>query len=124
MKEKVVYNTYYEHFENFKDAVFGFFSLLSNAGMDSELKNSLRRRVSDNFSPIQSNNSFLNFLPSVNVKAKLTMETIKRYNDRTKYSILNCCFEVMQELGFRNVLLIWRRFMRQYRLDHPKKSYR
>lgn len=54
MKERVVYNTYYEHFENFKDAVFGFFSLLSNAGMDSELKKSLRRRVSDNFSPIQA----------------------------------------------------------------------
>src|SRR4029079_6045457 len=54
MKERVVYNTYYEHFENFKDAVFGFFSLLSNAGTDSELKKYLRRRVSDNFSPIQA----------------------------------------------------------------------
>jgi transposase len=54
MKERVVYNTYYEHFENFKDAVFGFFSLLSNSGIDSELKKSLRRRVSDNFSPIQA----------------------------------------------------------------------
>ena len=54
MKERVVYNTYYEHFENFKDAVFGFFSLLSNAGTDSELKKSLCRRVSDNFSPIQA----------------------------------------------------------------------
>ena len=54
MKERVVYNTYYEHFENFKDAVFGFFSLLSNAGTDSELKKSLRRRVSDNFSQIQA----------------------------------------------------------------------
>jgi len=53
-KERVVYNTYYEHFENFKDAVFGFFSLLSNAGTDSELKKSLRHRVSDNFSPIQT----------------------------------------------------------------------
>ena len=38
MKERVVYNTYYEHFENFKDAIFGFFSLLSDAGKDSELK--------------------------------------------------------------------------------------
>jgi transposase len=54
MKERVVYNTYYEHFEDFKDAVFGFFSLLSNAGTDSELKKSLCHRVSDNFSPIHA----------------------------------------------------------------------
>ena len=54
MKERVVYNTYYEHFENFKDAVFGFFLLLSNAGTDSDLKKSLHQRVSDNFSPIQA----------------------------------------------------------------------
>jgi transposase len=54
MKERVVYNTYYEHFENFKDAIFGFFSILSDAGKDSELKKTLRRRVSDNFSPIQT----------------------------------------------------------------------
>jgi transposase len=54
MKERVVYNTYYEHFEDFKDAVFGFFSLLSSAGTDSKLKISLCRRVSDNFSPIHA----------------------------------------------------------------------
>ncbi len=54
MKERVIYNTYYEHFEDFKDAIFGFFSLLSGAGMNSELKETLRHRVSDNFSPIQS----------------------------------------------------------------------
>jgi hypothetical protein len=44
----------YEHFENFKGAIFGFFSLLSGAGMNSELKETLRHRVSDNFSPIQA----------------------------------------------------------------------
>lgn len=54
MKERVIYNTYYEHFEDFKDAIFGFFSLLSGAGMNSELKETLRHRVSDNFSPIQA----------------------------------------------------------------------
>lgn len=54
MKERVVYNTYYEHFEDFKGAVFGFFSLLSGAGAGSEFKEALRKRVSDNFSPIQA----------------------------------------------------------------------
>ena len=42
MKERVVYNTYYEHFEDFKAAIFGFFSALANAGADSELNKALR----------------------------------------------------------------------------------
>lgn len=29
MKERVIYNTYYEHFEEFKAAVLGFFAVLS-----------------------------------------------------------------------------------------------
>ena len=54
MKERVVYNTYYEHFEDFKAAIFGFFSALSHASADSELSKALRSRVRDKFSPIQA----------------------------------------------------------------------
>ncbi len=54
MKERVVYNTYYEHFEDFKAAIFGFFSTLANASTDSELSKALRSRVRDEFSPIQA----------------------------------------------------------------------
>lgn len=54
MKERVVYNTYYEHFDDFKSAILGFFSALSNAGADSELSLVLRSRVRDKFSAIQA----------------------------------------------------------------------
>ena len=54
MKERVIYNTYYPEFEDFKNAVFGFFSALSNADPSSELSRILRNRVQDNFSPIQA----------------------------------------------------------------------
>lgn len=54
MKERVVYNTYYEHFEDFKAAIFGFFSTLSNAGVGSKLRDTFRSRVRDKFRPIQA----------------------------------------------------------------------
>lgn len=54
MKERVVYNTYYEHFEDFKAAIFGFFSTLTNAGVGSELREAFRSRVRDKFRPIQA----------------------------------------------------------------------
>jgi transposase len=54
MKERVVYNTYYAEFEDFKGAIFGFFSTLSNADKASELKEALRNRVRAKFSPIQA----------------------------------------------------------------------
>lgn len=54
MKERVIYNTYYEDFETFKAAIFGFFSLLSMAGVGSELRELLRSRIRDHFSPIQA----------------------------------------------------------------------
>ena len=41
--------------------LFWFFLPLSNAETDSELKKSLRRRVSDNFSPIRDPNQFFEF---------------------------------------------------------------
>jgi transposase len=52
MKERVIYNTYYAHFDDFKFAVFGFFFALANASADSALGKDLRSRVRDKFSPI------------------------------------------------------------------------
>jgi len=52
MKERVIYNTYYEHFEDFKAAVMGFFDVLSTVEEESILGQTLRSRVRDKFSPI------------------------------------------------------------------------
>jgi transposase len=52
MKERIIYNTYYEHFEDFKTAVIGFFAMLSSLTVESALGQSLRSRVRDKFHPI------------------------------------------------------------------------
>ena len=52
MKERVIYNTYYEHFEDFKGAVIGFFAVLSTLAVESVLGQSLRSRVRDKFRSI------------------------------------------------------------------------
>ena len=52
MKERVIYNTYYEHFGDFKVAVMSFFLTLNTLAVDSVLGQSLRNRVRDRFSPI------------------------------------------------------------------------
>lgn len=52
MKERVIYNTYYEHFEEFKMAVIGFFALLSTVTSESTLGQTLRGRVRDKFRPL------------------------------------------------------------------------
>jgi transposase len=52
MKERVIYNTYYPEFEDFKVAVFGFFTALSTLSADSVLGQDFRRRIRDKFSPI------------------------------------------------------------------------
>jgi transposase len=49
MKERVIYNTYYEDFEDFKSAVFGFFALLSTLTAESTLRQAFRPRVRDEF---------------------------------------------------------------------------
>lgn len=54
MKERVIYNTYYEHFEEFKDAILGFFVVLSTATPESILGQSLRSRVRDKFRAIEA----------------------------------------------------------------------
>ena len=52
MKERIIYNTYYEHFEDFKLAILGFFSMLSTLSPDSILGQCFRSRVRDKFRPI------------------------------------------------------------------------
>lgn len=54
MKERVIYNTYYEHFEDFKDAILGFFALLSTVTAESFFGQELRSRVRDKFRAIQT----------------------------------------------------------------------
>lgn len=52
MKERVIYNTYYPEFDEFKSAVLGFFILISYLPPDSELGQCFRSRVRDKFRPI------------------------------------------------------------------------
>ncbi len=52
MKERVIYNTYYPEFEDFKSAVFGFFAALSTLTAESILGQDFRSRVRDKFRPI------------------------------------------------------------------------
>jgi transposase len=52
MKERVIYNVYYQEFEDFKKAVFGFFASLAMITATSSLGQIFRRRVRDKFSPI------------------------------------------------------------------------
>ena len=54
MKERVIYNTYYREFEDFKAAVLGFFKTLSSLKQGSPLWHDFRRRIRDKFRPIQS----------------------------------------------------------------------
>ena len=42
MKEAVVYNTYYEEFETFKEAILGLFNLLQDSPSDSRFGQHLR----------------------------------------------------------------------------------
>jgi transposase len=49
MKEVVVYNTYYEEFEAFKEAIVGFFETLNTLPQDSELGKRFRTRIGDRF---------------------------------------------------------------------------
>lgn len=54
MKERVIYNTYYRNFEEFRKAVMGFFAVLSIVTSESMLGQTLRSRVRDKFSSIGS----------------------------------------------------------------------
>lgn len=52
MKERVLYNTYYSEFEDFRSSVLGFFTVLSTLDPESVLGQAFRSRVRDKFSPI------------------------------------------------------------------------
>jgi len=52
MKERIIYNTYYPEFDDFKTAILGFFTLLPCLDPESELGQCFRRRVRDKFRPI------------------------------------------------------------------------
>jgi len=52
MKERVLYNTYYPEFEDFRLAVLGFFAVLSTLEAGSILGQDFRSRVRDKFSPM------------------------------------------------------------------------
>lgn len=54
MKERVIYNTYYSEFDEFKSAILGFFALISSPSSDSELGKCFRSRVRDKFRIINS----------------------------------------------------------------------
>ena len=52
MRERVLYNSYYQEFDDFRSAVMGFFSIVSSAGEESELGKSFRSRIRDRFRTI------------------------------------------------------------------------
>jgi len=54
MKETTVYNTYYKEFDEFRQAILGFFSALSDLDPGSEFAQQLRSRISDNFRVVHS----------------------------------------------------------------------
>jgi transposase len=53
MKERVIYNVYYEGFDEFKMAIIGFFSALNQLPSDSAFGLTFRSRVRDKFRPIK-----------------------------------------------------------------------
>lgn len=54
MRERVMYNVYYEHFEFFRSAVFGFFSTISNLDPECAFGKEFASKVQDNFRPISA----------------------------------------------------------------------
>jgi hypothetical protein len=52
MKERVIYNTYYREFEDFRLAIFGFFATISALAADSILGQDFRSRMRDKFRPL------------------------------------------------------------------------
>lgn len=52
MKERVMYNTYYEHFEDFKSAIMGFLDGVSTLDPECPLGQAFASRIRDKFRPI------------------------------------------------------------------------
>jgi len=54
LKDRVIYNTYYEDFSDFQHAVLGFLRALGNLDPESEFGRAFKSRVRDKFRPIGS----------------------------------------------------------------------
>ena len=54
MKERVMYNTYYQDFDDFKNAIFGFLESLSRLKPETELNQIFSSRIRDRFRAIGS----------------------------------------------------------------------
>lgn len=52
MKERVIYNTYYEGYDEFKASILGFFSALQRVDPETALGKCFRSRIRDKFRPI------------------------------------------------------------------------
>ena len=52
MKERVLYNAYYQEFDDFKKAIFGFLEIVSNLNPASTLGQAFSSRVRDKFKAI------------------------------------------------------------------------
>ena len=52
MRERVMYNTYYEHFEEYKSAIMGFLEGISTLDPDSILGQAFASQVRDEFRPV------------------------------------------------------------------------
>ena len=63
LRNKAVYNTYYECFEDFRKAILGFFAVLSAVTAESIVGQTLSRRVRVKFRPIQT--PAVNFLVGI-----------------------------------------------------------
>lgn len=54
MRERIMYNTYYESFESFRSAIIGFLNCISYLDPESMLGRNFASRVRDKFSPINA----------------------------------------------------------------------
>ena len=54
MKERIIYNTYYPEYDEFKTAVMGFFRVIGSADPESDLGKCFRSRIRDKFRPIEA----------------------------------------------------------------------
>lgn len=54
MKERVMYNAYYENFESFKSAIFGFLNFVASLDANSVFGKDFAKRVTDKFRPIDA----------------------------------------------------------------------
>lgn len=54
MKERIIYNTYYREFEDFKTAILSFFKIVEGLDRESTLGQCLRSRVRDRFKPLSA----------------------------------------------------------------------